>query len=172
MGPPKAGEGSMNDDKDAFDRWWEYASGGALDEEGLGQAANHPPHLSGMLSSSIPGRTDKLPIAVKAGSYVIPSDTVSALGEGNSLSGKKVLDRLIASYVAGAPQGPGADFAPGGAPIPIVAAGGEYVVHPHAVMAIGSGDLEKGHNMLDDFVKQVRKHNIRTLRNLPGPKVD
>jgi hypothetical protein len=148
-----------------------FAAGGPLDETGLGQAANHPPHLSGMLNSSIPGRTDKLPISVEAGSYVVPSDVLSALGEGNSMAGRKVLDRPAATYLARSAPQPG--FTSVSAPmIPIVGAGGEYIVHPDAVRAIGNGDLNVGHNALDGFVKQIRKHNIRTLRNLPGPKAD
>jgi hypothetical protein len=45
-------------------------------------------------------------------------------------------------------------------------------VPPEAVAAIGAGNLTKGHDALDRFVEQTRKHNIPTLRNLPGPKVD
>jgi hypothetical protein len=146
-----------------------YARGGALDETGLGDPANHVPFPAGMLNSSIPGRTDKLPISVKAGSYVIPADIVAGLGDSNSAAGRKVLDRLISSYTAGPPQ---SDFAAPGADIPIIAAGGEYIVHPVAVRAIGGGDLEKGHNQLDTFVKEVRKRHIKTLRGLKPPRVD
>jgi hypothetical protein len=146
-----------------------FASGGALDKTGLGDPANHVPFPAGMLNSSIPGRTDKLPISVKAGSYVIPADIVAGLGDSNSAAGRKVLDRLISSYTAGAAA---PDLAAPGADIPIVAAGREYVVHPVAVRAIGGGDLEKGHNQLDTFVKEIRKRHIKTLRGLPGPKTD
>jgi hypothetical protein len=113
--------------------------GGALDETGLGNPANHIPRPAGMLNSSIPGRTDKLPISVKAGSYVIPSDTVSALGEGNSLGGKAVLNRLLASYAQNAPL---SDQAASQVAIPIVAAGGEFVVPPEIVTAIGAGSFK------------------------------
>src|SRR6476620_8314319 len=50
-----------------------YASGGKLDETGLGDPANHVPFPQGMLNSTIPGRTARLPISVKAGSYIIPA---------------------------------------------------------------------------------------------------
>jgi hypothetical protein len=147
-----------------------FASGGKLNESGLGRLENHIPHPSGMLNSSVPGRTDKLPVSVKAGSYVVPADIPSALGEGNSMAGRKVLDRLIASYTAGSPQ---PDFAAGDdRDIPIIAAGGEYVVHPSHVLAIGGGDLSKGHDMLDEFVKQIRKRHIKTLRGLKPPRLD
>ena len=66
-------------------------------------------------------------------------------------------------------------FADGGSTenlVPIVAAGGEYVIPPHVVVGIGQGDLDKGHGELDDFVKKMRANTVRTLRKLPGPKVD
>ena len=146
-----------------------YAKGGALDEAGLGQVENHIPHPSGMLNSAVPGRTDKLPISVKAGSYVVPADTISALGDSNSLAGRKAMEFLIAHATQGAQLGTGA---PAGPPIPIIAAGGEYVVDPVAVAHIGGGSLKKGHDTLDRFVREIRRLNIRTLRNLPSPRVD
>lgn len=55
---------------------------------------------------------------------------------------------------------------------PIVAAGGEYVIHPDDVAWIGGGDMDAGHRELDRFVKMYRKHLIQTLKKLPGPKKD
>jgi hypothetical protein len=54
-------------------------------------------------------------------------------------------------------------------PVDILAAGGEYVVPPHHVEHLGYGSLERGHAVLDDFVKGVRKQNIKDLSKLPGP---
>lgn len=56
--------------------------------------------------------------------------------------------------------------------IPIVAAGGEYVIPPHDVLRIGNGDLDNGHKILDSFVKKMRQKTIKTLQGLPGPKKD
>jgi hypothetical protein len=56
--------------------------------------------------------------------------------------------------------------------VPIVAAGGEYVIPPHDVVHIGGGDLDHGHKVLDAFVKKMRQKTIKTLQNLPGPKKD
>jgi hypothetical protein len=147
-----------------------YAAGGKLNEAGLGHPANHPPHLAGLIHSAVPGRKDRLPVSVRAGSYVIPADVVSAVGENNTEAGKKVVDRLIANYTAGAPQ---PDVAAGdNRDVPVIVAGGEYIIHPHAVRAIGGGDLTKGHNQLDTFVKEIRKRHIKTLRGLKPPRVD
>ena len=57
-------------------------------------------------------------------------------------------------------------------PVPIVAAGGEYVIHPDVVAKLGNGNMERGHNYLDNFVKGVRKHLVKTLSKLPGPRRD
>jgi hypothetical protein len=54
--------------------------------------------------------------------------------------------------------------------VPIVAAGGEYVIPPEVVTAIGDGDIDLGHTELDSFVKTMRKRLIDTLKKLPGPK--
>ncbi len=65
-------------------------------------------------------------------------------------------------------------FATGGATggVPIVAAGGEYVLPPEDVVHIGGGDLDNGHKILDAFVKKMRQKTIKTLQGLPGPKKD
>jgi len=46
---------------------------------------------AGPLHSHVPGRTDKINLNVKLGSYVFPADVVSILGEGNTLAGSVVL---------------------------------------------------------------------------------
>ena len=53
--------------------------------------------------------------------------------------------------------------------VPILAAAGEYVVHPDIVKRIGLGNLERGHSILDKFVMEVRKKHIKTLSKLPKP---
>lgn len=145
-------------------------------------------HMAGgMLRSAIPGRTDKLNLAVGSGSYVMPADTVSALGQGNSMAGAKIMDRLFKKGPTGAnlalkgrgragrmfmADGGDVDIAEGGdnEPVDIIAAGGEYVLTPEQVAELGGGDVDIGHKILDDFVKAVRKEHVKTLRGLPSPK--
>ena len=71
---------------------------------------------------------------------------------------------------------PGAQaFAAGGYTgelVPIVAGGGEYVISPSEVEAVGNGDLDRGHKALDSFIKKMRAKTVQTLRKLPGPKKD
>ena len=152
-----------------------YADGGA--PPWYARDAMRSTFRSGMLNSRVPGRTDKLPISVKANSYVIPADVVSALGEGNSMAGEHVLNAMFKGGPYGIKPLTGhnrAKFADGGSTqnTPIIAAGGEYVVPPEAVAHHGKGDFERGHKVLDMFVKNTRRNNIKTLQKLPGPKKD
>jgi len=155
----------------------------------------------GPIHSSVAGRTDHLPMHVASGSYVIPADIISSLGEGNTMAGFKVMKRAILSmkgtpykseglpYRSGAPYGAhglpyGAGDAPYGAEmpgkarggstglVPIVAAGGEYVIPPEDVTELGEGDIDLGHKILDEFVLKARAKTIKTLQKLPGPARD
>ncbi len=142
------------------------ARGGA---SALGPKKPVTPHV-GPIHSPVAGRTDHLPMHVPSGSYVIPADIVSALGEGNTMAGFKYLNHVFGAR-GGAPRG----YAQGGnvGPlVPIIAAGGEYVIHPMAIEELGGGNLDAGHRSLDDFVKTFRAKTVKTLKNLPGPAKD
>lgn len=120
---------------------------------------------SGAIKAPVAGRTDHLPMHVASGSYVVPADIVSAIGEGNTETGFAILDHMVKMRKDGeAPEA--------GSPVPIVAAGGEYVFPPIAVLHFGGGDMDRGHKALDEWVKSERAKTIKTLKNLPGPKKD
>jgi len=134
----------------------------------------------------VAGRTDHLPMHVPSGSYVIPADIISAMGEGNTMAGFKHMRRIFGGTPYGqgsrpysGPKTPYGEPLPGRAAggehegsVPIVAAGGEYVLSPEQVKIAGEGDLDLGHRVLDEFVKRYRAQTIKTLKNLPGPKRD
>jgi hypothetical protein len=139
---------------------------------------------SGPIHSPVAGRTDHLPMHVASGSYVIPADIISAMGEGNTMAGFKVAKNIFSSPFMGAGTPYGGGGLPYGAPmphkaaggstgtVPIVAAGGEYVIDPKSVEHLGGGSLDDGHKILDEFVKQMRAKTVKTLKSLPGPKKD
>jgi len=159
--------------------------------------SGHIPHVklhTGPIHSVVAGRTDHLPMHVPTGAYVLPADIVSSHGEGNTINGFKNLESVF-GFMGGSPYhqgampfgqgsgvygGAGAYHKAGGGethehdklPVPIVAAGGEYVIHPHSVRRIGGGDLDHGHKVLDEFVVKSRKKTVKTLNKLPGPKKD
>jgi len=122
----------------------------------------------GPIRSPVAGRTDHLPMHVVSGSYVIPADIISAMGEGNTEAGFRIAKKIF-SKPKGVMEGEGEVE---GSPVPIIAAGGEYVIHPRDIRWIGGGDVDAGHKGLDDFVVQMRAKTVKTLKNLPGPKKD
>ncbi len=154
---------------------------------------------TGPLVSDVPGRTDNINTHVPSGSYVLPADIVSAIGEGNSLSGLKVLNHMFSGSPRNAPLAPYTATAgpygsqmpsavPGrgvgiphpialarggkaavGSPAPVAVAGGEFIIHPDDVAKVGGGDIHKGHRILDQFVRDYRAKTIKTLQKLPGP---
>jgi hypothetical protein len=144
-----------------------YASGGAV---------------SGFVHSTVPGRTDRLPISVSGGAYVLPADHVAALGQGNSLAGADIVNKMFKMGPYGMALGASRarpsrkkKFAEGGetegAPTDIIAAGGEIVIPPDRI-AQRFGDLDHGHKALDNWVLKTRAQHIKTLRGLKPPKKD
>lgn len=140
----------------------------------------------GFLNSSVPGRTDKLPITVKGGSYIVPADHLAAIGEGNSLAGADILNKIfkmgpydtapsnvrpIRPNIPKLPAMRSPGFARGGdtSPTDIVAAGGEFAIPPHKIEQ-KFGSLKKGHDALDRWIVETRKKHAKTLSKLPGPK--
>jgi len=146
--------------------------------------------FEGPIISEVPGRTDKHPMDVAAGSYVIPSETISHMGENNTLAGMKHLKQLgahgIRKLVMAAPGahdiarkhrmklaiGGAAREDESGHAIPIIAAGGEHVLSPDEVKIIGGGDISLGHRLLDNWIVKNRRHHIKTLAALDPPAKD
>lgn len=135
-----------------------YATGGRVD--GALAKARKRFANGGALTGDTPGRSDDVPIAVPEGAYVLPADIVSALGEGNSMAGHKLLENRF----------PAPKTRKSGGGVDIIVSDGEFIVSPDNVAALGGGDVAKGHDVLDRFVKQVRGAHIQKLKSLPGPK--
>lgn len=132
----------------------------------------------GYLHGATPGRADAIKTTAPAGSYVIPADVVSGLGEGNSLAGAAGVEKAIRTGPhgiplprTGAPRRFSMHRADGGGTehTRVALSDGEYVVHPHHVLRWGKGRLRAGHRALDAWVLAKRKKNIKTLENLPPP---
>lgn len=176
-------------------RKYGHADGGGVPTFLERNFARQLPH-QGFIHSPVPGRTDKLPISVSGGAYVLPADHVAALGQGNSLAGANIVNRMFKMGPYGSTQMPmHQGMAPhghlnltpkipkmsdeGGArnphdagkPTPIIAAGGEIVIPPEKIIQ-KFGHLEHGHKALDQWVIQTRKKHIKQLRGLKPPKQD
>lgn len=58
----------------------------------------------GLLTSPVGGRTDHLAVSPATGSYVIPADVISGLGEGNTLAGANVMQKILETGPHGTPM--------------------------------------------------------------------
>jgi hypothetical protein len=134
-------------------------------------------------------RADKHDMDVPSGSYVIPAECVSHLGENNTNAGMAKLHSVCLGspesirkfFSAKSPKDGGwsnvvrhmrADGGHVGSPVPIRAAGGEFVMPPNVVSIIGHGDMKSGHSTLDKWVMNRRKGHIKTLKGLAPPATD
>ena len=125
--------------------------------------AKGAPAFEGYIPGQSGGRTDNKDISVKSGSYVVPADILSGLGEGNSHAGWAAIAKEYGLDKPHKADGGAADA------VPIVAASGEGVIPPDSIIA-KHGDLDAGHAILDAMVKHVRSRTIKHLKRLPGPK--
>jgi hypothetical protein len=162
-----------------------YARGAHFSGPNTQHAAVPGVHL---INSSVPGRVDRIPMRARSGSYVLPSDVVSGMGQGNTNAGAKMWGNLISHSIG--PMGiqnaikqrsmPSArlrmtgatkTFAGGGANeyTPIITAGGECLVDPEIVRELGDGDSEEGKKVLANSVAQVRKQTLQHIKALPKP---
>jgi hypothetical protein len=176
----KRGKYAHGGSPDAIPSAMKKSEVGPVSYFGNAPAASEKIHV-GPIHSPVAGRTDHLPVHVQSGAYVIPADIISAMGEGNTMAGFKVANTIF-SKIPGMQGMPGADAQLGlpekramggatyGSPVPVVVAGGEYVISPEDVEHLGEGNLDAGHRVLDAFVVKMRKKTVDTLKNLPGPK--
>lgn len=153
---------------------------------------------AGPLSGPTGGRTDRLNLGVENGSFVLPADFVSHMGENSTEAGFRAIKRIFAGVPYDGKVGPYTnaqrpysapegeydkskdpyDMASGGNTngkgknehVPVVVASGEYILHPEEVKWAGDGDLETGHKVLDKWVMETRKEHIKTLKKLAPPK--
>jgi hypothetical protein len=143
---------------------------------------------TGFLHGSTPGRADAVKTQSPTGSYVFPADVVSGMGEGNSLSGARIMQGILDSGPHGIPmpreaRGMGVPRAPApykdakGGSVPAASAGqtrvdlshGEFVATPEHARSWGGGDIARGHRIFDKWVLAMRARQIKKLKSLPGP---
>lgn len=96
------------------------------------------------------GQSDDIPAMLHDGDYVMDAETVSALGDGSSKAGRKVLDGFRT-------QIPHKDQADGKV-VPAKIADGEYVFPAAFVTALGEGDNKRGAEILDGLREKLRAH--------------
>lgn len=131
----------------------------------------------GPIRTRHPGRTDTEEMKVPDGAYVLPSETISHLGQNNSEAGLRIADQMFGpksslAQSASTARAKGGATSSQGKPVDCITAGGEYVIEPDIVRAIGGGDIDHGHKILDQFVMGQRKAHIQALASLAPPARD
>lgn len=129
----------------------------------------------GPIEGDQPGRTDVVPMKVADGSYVIPSETISHMGQNNTEAGLKRAQEYFGPnghFASKKGRSSGGSTKEGGKPVECITAHGEFVIPPHVVKEIGGGDLDHGHRVLDGFVINMRKDHLKTIANLEPPAQD
>lgn len=96
------------------------------------------------------GQSDDIPAMLHDGDYVMDAETVSALGDGSSKAGRKVLD----GFRTQVPH----DERSTGKVVPAKIADGEYVFPEAFVTALGRGDNKRGAEILDGLREKLRAH--------------
>jgi hypothetical protein len=128
----------------------------------------------GPIEGDQPGRTDVVPMKVADGSYVVPSETISHMGENNTEAGLKLAQQYFGpeGHYAGKERSRGGSTKAEGKPVDCITAHGEFVIPPHVVKNIGKGDLDHGHKILDRWVMDMRKDHLETIASLEPPAQD
>jgi hypothetical protein len=144
-----------------------------------------------LIHSTVPGRTDRIPMQARTGSFILPADVVSGLGQGNTAAGAKMWGQSISHAIG--PMGiknaikqrtlkmpsvrmptPNVKYADGGVYegdeyTPIITAGGEMIIDPEIVAELGGGDAEEGKRILGASSMGVRKQVLAEMKKLPRP---
>ncbi len=107
------------------------------------------------------GQDDNIHVKAPVGGYVLDADVVSSIGDGNTDAGFKeinrYLDKLEKKHIKKSKP----------KLIDCAFSTGELQIDPRDVTAIGKNDLEKGHKVLNQFVKEVRAHKKHSIDSIP-----
>jgi len=139
----------------------QFARGG----HAVGGYSHHDDYMDGgYVDDDTGGVDDKVKTSIPEGSYVMDATTVSLLGDGNSDNGKVKIKKLeedlpVSSYMP---------YHSKPRPIKAFLSGGEAVIKPAAVTAMGKGSNKKGAKELDKLRKNLRKQ--KGVHKLLPPK--
>lgn len=152
--PPDPTEGELTPDQ--IHQRGGFAPGGYLRGGRIGMRPGA--RMAGgahLIHASTPGRTDRIKTSARPGSFVIPADVVSGVGQGNTQAGAKIFGEMIAS-------GP---YGTGGSSFP--KAGGGKLTKPS--ISVGKVPQPKG---LGAMPKMPKVAAAKTPKGLTGNKLE
>lgn len=107
------------------------------------------------------GQDDNIHVKAPVGGYVLDADVVSSIGDGNTDAGFKEINRYLENLEKKHIKKIKPKL------IDCAFSTGELQIDPRDVTAIGKNDLEKGHKVLNQFVKEVRAHKKHSIDSIP-----
>lgn len=125
------------------------------------------PHDSFYADGETGGQQDNVHVDLPHGSFVLDANTVSAVGDGNSIAGKNKIRKMLNRLNAGI-----GEITKETSLVPAAISSGEFTIYPHHVSAFGGGDLEAGHKKLKSFVKNLRKDKKMNVLDIPPETKD
>lgn len=100
-----------------------------------------PRSLSYFLEGIGGGQDDDVPRGLRPKSYIVDASTVSDAGDGNSMAGAEKINAWLSN--------------------------GEVEIPPESVARLGKGNIDTGTKILDQLVKNIRKHKRGGSTKLP-----
>ena len=108
-------------------------------------------------------------MSVPPGSYILPSDVISAVGQNNTEAGAQILGSIfkIGSHGGESPEAVATQTA---VALMVMCRlsrqAARWSLHPEIVAEIGGGDMKAGHKILNAFCLRVRREHIAQLKRL------
>lgn len=141
-----------------------YAKGGKVHGEDLLPGEEYL-QTSKLIVGKGKGQDDKIPVNVPENTHIWDAASVSALGDGSTNAGKRVLDLITHEATKIAPKFKH-KIKMSEARVPTMLSDGEYAMHPLVMHVLGHGDSEVGSKRVD----KVRKE-LRTIKAKKGGKI-
>lgn len=113
------------------------------------------------------GQEDNIPKNIKENSYIIDASTVSDIGDGSTDAGIKELDNYFSRFSSDNRNSNQIDYKSKGGYVSAMVSDGEYEISPEKVTALGHGSNEKGAQILNKFIKEVRSKKRTSGERLP-----
>jgi hypothetical protein len=141
-----------------------YAKGGSVHGQDLLPGEEYL-QKSKLIVGKGKGQDDKIPVNVPENTYIVDAASVSALGDGSTKAGSRILDMLSHEAEKNAPKYKH-KIKMSAARVPTMLSDGEYAMKPLAMHVLGHGDSELGAKRMD----KVRKE-LRTIKSKTGGKI-
>ena len=142
-----------------------YAKGGKVHGEDLLPGEEYL-QTSKLIVGKGKGQDDKIPVNVPENTHIWDAASVSALGDGSTNAGKRVLDLITHEATKIAPKLKH-KIKMSEARVPTMLSDGEYAMHPLVMHVLGHGDSEVGSKRVDKVRKELRTIKAKTGGKIP-----